>query len=232
MGKKTISTTTGVTVNVQTNSVTTVKKKISWKTFLALIVLLAGVWTSGIYVGRKSVVEQPPVYVKGDTVTVTVSTPEPVEVRVPCDTMDIIKNCVKNGKYAEMFPERIVETVKYVPTREDTVKTILRDWATERVYEEKVFDVDTLGTATVKAKVQYNRISYLEAEVVPAVKEVGYVVPPKKFIPAIGAGLSTRPSYMLEGGVFINDKYGAFLMYERDWIAKKNIVGISGIYKF
>ena len=230
---KTKTIQTGVTVNVNaTTSVEEEKETFNWgRVILILILMFLSAW-GGFFKGKNSIVPLPPIYIPGDTVRVEMPYPVPIEVNKPCDSLDIIKACVASGKYEEFFPKNIIETIKYVPTREDTVNTILNDWATERIYEEKILDVDTLGSATVRAKVQYNRILDMSAEVVPAIKEVRYIIPPRKFVPAIGVGMDTKPDISMDFGGFIQDKYGLFFEYQRDMYFKKNVFGINVMYKF
>ena len=181
--------------------------------------------------GNVEPIVQPPIYVPGDTTYIDVPTPTPVYIKTPADTADIIADCVASGKYWELFPEKVRDSISYVPIAEDTL-AIIRDWATARMYEEKVFDVDTLGTATVKALVQYNRLEQLSAVVVPAVKNVPYIIPPKKISPFVGAGFNSASCVSVSGGLFVNEKWGGLVTYQKDINTKTNIVGAEILYKF
>lgn len=236
MGKKKNSgnnvVITGVTLSLQTNSGAK-PKKFKWGKFflhLLYVLLLLG---GGTFWGTKLVkpIEQEPIYIQGEPVEIEVPYPVPVKVKEPCDTMDIIKDCVQNGKYAEFFPERIKDSLVYIPTSKDTL-AIVNDWGTERMYEETVYNSDSLGTAVVNATVKYNRLTYLNAEIIPVVKEVPYLIEPKKISPFVGFGFTTDVSLLLQGGVFIKDDWGGSLIYQYDVVNKKNVFGVSALYKF
>lgn len=214
-----------------------IKKNEKW--FKLGLVILAAVllFLLGLKVGRQvaeknfkptTVIE----YVKGDTITDTVYTPKPVYVKTPADTADIIKACVKDGIYTELFPEKVVEKLIEVPTKEDTT-AIIRDWGTKRVYEETLFDSDTLGTCKINAEVQYNRLNTYSYEFTPVIKQVTdtkYLT--KKFGPFIGAGVMTNPSVVGMAGIFIDDKYGAAFNYQYEWELKKQNYGVTLFLKF
>ena len=202
-----------------------------WKA--ALIALIAiGLVVGGFFLGRKTIKIDPPgvIYVPGDTVSVDVPYPVPVEVIKPIDTMNVILACLKSGKYYELFPERVRDSIVYV-TKEDTT-AIIRDWATERLYEEKMFDIDTVGTAIVRAKVQYNRLTWLNTSFVPVTKVVTQPYQIKKYSPFVGIGLTTQPSALGQAGLFFNEKYGFSGLYMYDWELNKHIFGTSFLLKF
>lgn len=144
--------------------------------------------------------------------------------------MNVILSCIKSGKYYELFPERVRDSIIYV-TKEDTTNVLL-DWATERWYSEKVFDSDTLGTGVVNARVQYNRLTWLGSTFTPVQKVVITPQPLKKYAPFFGGGITTMPSFITQGGLFINDKYGFSALYMYDWNVKTHIVGTTFLYKF
>ena len=220
---------TTVNVTVENKEVKSGKGKT-----VALLLLLIASFFGGAIFERKntpSPTEKPPVYIKGDTVKILVSTPEPVYVSRPADTADIIMAAVKKGKFSELFPKIKEDSLVYVPTSEDTL-AIIRDWATVRVYEKTVLDNDTLGFAKVTATVQYNRIDSLGAVVVPVIKKVPYEIPPKKISPFVATGVSTQPSFIMEGGLIFDGKWGGALMYQRDLMQKKNAYGLMVVRKF
>lgn len=222
----------GTTISIDVENSSTTSQGGGWWKLVLILLLMVGAF----FGGRKSMgnvepIEQPPIYIPGDTVKIEVPKPVPVSVKVPADTADIIAECVASGKYWELFPEKVRDSISYVPIPQDTLE-IIRDWATARMYEEKVFDVDTLGTATVKALVQYNRLEMLSADVVPAVKNVPYIIPPKKISPFVGAGFNSASCVSVSGGVFVNEKWGGLVTYQKDINAKTNIVGAEILYKF
>lgn len=203
------------------------------KTILTLI-LMAAFGAGGFLTGRKTIspiTVDKPIYIPGDTIKIEVPVPTPVYVTRPADTADIIAKCVRDGIYAELFPEKVRDSLIYVPTAEDTLE-IVRDWATERYYEKKIFDVDTLGTATVRAKTQYNRITEMSAEVIPVVKTVTQVMPQKKYEPFVGLGATTYPSVMVQAGSFIDGKWGGALVFQKDVKDKGKSFGVAVVRKF
>lgn len=232
--KQTAKVTTGITVNIESNTITEQKKPRNSKAIaITVIFLILSSFFGGTFLGKKMVklVPQDPIYINGDTVKVEVPCPTPVYVNKPCDTLNIIMDCFKNGKYAEFFPEKVRDSLIYIPTSEDTL-AIIRDWATERAYEEKIMDSDTTGSATIRAITQYNRLTSLEADINPVIKEVPYIVGPDLISPFVGVGISTNSSFNVQGGLFIKDDWGGSLMYQYDWQTKQNIWGINVMYKF
>lgn len=231
MGKKNKNS---ATISIGVESASSQPQGGGWWKLVFILLLLAGSFFGGRKVGIDSVGEPtplPPEYIPGDTVKIEVPTPVPVYVKSPADTADIIAECVASGRYWELFPEKVRDSIAYVPISQDTLE-IIRDWATAKMYEEKVFDVDTLGTATVKATVQYNRLAMLSANVVPAVKNVPYIIPPKKISPFVGAGFNSASCVSVSGGLFVNEKWGGLITYQKDINAKTNIVGAEILYKF
>lgn len=208
------------------------KKKAAIVATLAVLLLV-----TGFFVGRKTIrIEAPKpeiVYVPGDTVKIPFDNPvpTPVYIKTPADTSDIIRAAVRSGKFDDLFPTHVKDSIIYI-TKEDT-SAIVWDWATERFYKEKVFDIDTLGTAFINAKTQYNRLEILGTTFVPVQKVVNTnTILMKKFSPFVGAGITTMPSYVISGGMIFDDKYGAALMFQRDWKANRNSAGVEIIYKF
>lgn len=202
-----------------------------WKTaliFLCGLILL----TLGFFVGRRTIKTPEPnvIYVPGDSIHVELPYPVPVEVIKPVDTANVILACIESGKYYELFPEKVRDSIVYV-TKEDTT-TVLRDWATERFYEETLFDVDTVGTAIVRAKVQYNRLSWMNSTFTPVTKVIYTPQPIKKYSPFVGLGLTTMPTVATQAGVFFEDKYGFSGLYQYDWVNNKHIFGSVFLLKF
>jgi hypothetical protein len=197
-----------------------------------LILAMLGI---GFFAGRKTMppVQLPPetVYLPGEPVVVEKPYPDPVYVRVPADSANIIAECVRDGKFKELFPERVRDSIIYL-TKEDTA-AVIRDWATERYYDEQVFDIDTVGTATVNAKVQYNRIEYMRTTFVPVQKATTVTnVVGKKYSPFVGMGITTMPEVVVNGGMYFDDKYGASLLYEYNWGLDRHAIGLMGTIKF
>ena len=208
------------------------KKKIA-KT-IGIIALVAGLLGTGFFTGRQTIkhkTDTVTVYLPGEPVEIKVDNPVPVYVKVPADTANIIADCIKSGKFTDLFPTITKDSIVYV-SKEDTA-AVLRDWATERLYEQKVFDIDTVGTAVVKAKAQYNRITWITTTFTPVVKQTTVTTTVgKKYAPFVGAGVTTMPDVVVNAGMFFDDKYGASLMYEYNWDIKKHAVGLMATYKF
>jgi hypothetical protein len=209
------------------------EKNINWWK-VALIALVAfGLLAGGFILGRRTI-DPPtppgPIYVPGDTVYVDKPYPEPVYVNKPTDTANVILACIKSGRYYELFPEKVRDSLIFV-TPEDS-SLVIRDWATERFYVEKLFDCDTVGTLTVKAKTQYNRLEWLNTTFVPVTKVIAKPTPVKKYAPFAGGGITTSPSVLGQAGVFFDDKYGFSGVYQYDWDRKKHVVGTAFLLKF
>lgn len=202
---------------------------------IEIIAVLALAAAGGFFAGRKTTppTQLPPkvIYLPGKPIEVEKPYPEPVYIKVPADSADIIAECVKSGKFSELFPEKVRDSVVYV-TKEDTA-AVIRDWATERFYNEKVFDIDTVGAATVAAKIQYNRLEFMNVTFVPTHKNTTVTnVVGKKYSPFVGGGITTMPSYVINAGMYFEDKYGAGIIFQRDWKADKSSIGIIATYKF
>lgn len=193
----------------------------------------------GFFGGRLTIKEpgEPEViYLPGEPIYIPVpaepdsTETKPVYIVKPIDTANVIAECIRDGKYPELFPVP-KDSIIYV-TKEDTA-AVLKDWAAERYYKQKVFDIDTVGSAVVEAKSQYNRITWIGTTFTPVTKQV--VMPTlvrKKYSPFIGGGITTMPEIVVNGGMYFDDKYGASLMYEYDWTRKKHAVGVMGTIKF
>lgn len=211
-----------------------------WKILFHIFVII-GIFFSGFFVGRNTIevkTETKIEYIKGDTIEKIINNPVPEYIEMPIDTIDIIKQCIKDGIYTELWPERIVTEVVEI-TKEDTTK-IMQDWATKRVYDETLFSNDSIGSCDVKAEVQYNRMRLLGYTYTPVVKreiETKYMV--KTFSPFIGGGYMNNlweenrdPSLLLTGGVFVKEKYGIQLQFVHGLNTKKDYFGTSFLYKF
>lgn len=164
-------------------------------------------------------------------ITDTVYYPKPQIVHPPIDTADIIAQCVADGKYYELFPERVRDSIVYV-NKEDTT-AIMRDWATEKIYNETLFDIDTVGRCDITAAIQYNTLIQYGYRFVPIMKTVETKeVRTKKFSPFIGVGLTTAPTIVGQAGVFFEERYGLNIMYQQGYQDKINIWGATFMYKF
>ena len=196
---------------------------------------------SGFFIGRSTIKEIEIVrteYIKGDTITNTIEKPIPDYIEKPIDTLNIIKDCIKNGIYQELWPEKLI--TEYIQTTSDDTLRIIQDWATKRTYEELLFQTDTIGTCNVKLELQYNRLKSVMYNYQPIIKKVveeKYKI--RTFSPFIGIGYMTNPwdevknpLFNLNGGVFIKEKYGIQVNFMHMLKSKNDYVGGSFLYKF
>jgi hypothetical protein len=197
----------------------------------------------GFYLGRKTVKEGEThteiVYVEGETIIDSIPYPVPQYVIKPTDTADIIRKCVKDGIYAELFPERIA--TEYVEIMKEDTAEIIKDWGTKRMYSETLFDSDTVGKCVVDASVQYNRLSLLSYSYTPITKTVTITERRVKFFsPYVGVGALLRNDFTcytnvipsVNGGFFIKEKFGLNIQYGKDFGTGNNLYGVSLQYKF
>lgn len=216
------------------------KENIKILTFFLILIF----FFIGFYVGRKTIKKETTnvdiIYIKGDTITDSISYPLPYEVIKPIDTLDIIKKCINDGIYSDLFPEKIIK--EYVTFTSDDTLAIINDWATRRNYSEVLFDVDTIGKCNIDISLQYNRIANLKYEYIPIqkiIKEKENKI--KHFSPFIGIGtkyynnrnldiIELNPS--LTFGFYINERYGINFSYDRMLNEKNNLYGISFLFKF
>lgn len=215
-----------------------IEKKQKILIYIALIIILLG---AGFLIGRKTmkVKEITKIeYIKGDTIRETIIKPIPEFVQSPIDTVDIIKQCIKDGLYKELWPERVI--TEYVEiTKEDTTK-ILKDWATKRIYDKTLFQNDSIGTFKVKTEIQYNRLQLMDYKFEPTIKTITnteFIV--KKFSPFVGVGYLTNPwdeirnpIITVNGGFFIKERYGIQAQYMRTLKTKNDFIGGSVMIKF
>ena len=200
---------------------------------LIFISAAIAVWLLGFFLGRGTITKKKVTeikYLPMERVTGTIVVPTPVKEIIPPDTVNIIKECVKKGKFTELFPPREKDTI--IITKKDT-STVLSDWATQRFYSSTLFDNDTIGKFSYNADVQYNRLQTFDYTFTPVTKTVTvkelYV---KKFSPFIGAGIADGPFFVATGGAFFNEKWGASLLYMRDTKQRYNNFGGMVLYKF
>lgn len=211
-----------------------------WEIIFYTFIILA-LFFSGFFIGRSTIetkIETKIEYVKGDTITNVIYKPKPEYIQLPVDTLNIIKQCIKDGIYQELWPEKIVTEVVEI-TKEDTTK-IMVDWANKRIYNEILFNNDTLGFCSVNTEVQYNRMRVLGYKFTPITKQITetkYVV--KTFSPFIGIGYMDNPwndirepSILFNGGLFIKEKYGLQLQLMHNMNSEKDYLSASFLYKF
>lgn len=211
-----------------------------WKIAVYCIVVIV-IFILGIFTGRKTVRTEIE-YVRGETITDTVFLPSAVEERPPVDTLGIIEQCIADGIYSDIWPERIdtllsTDTV-YMPTAADT-SAILADWATRRTYSDTLFNSEESGHFDYYAEVQYNRLMNFSYRHIPVTKQITEIKDGSKILsPFIGMGYSVNtigdknPMLLLNAGLFVKEKYGIYIMYQRGLVLNDDYIGGGITYKF
>ena len=209
-------------------------------TILSLLIIL-GLFGVGFYLGRKTIKTDTKIvteYIKSDTIRDTLYYPQPIKIIEPIDTLNIIKQCIKDGIYSELWPEKVI--TEYIEvTKQDTTK-IMKDWATKRLYSETLFQNDSIGSCIVDAEVQYNRMKLIGYNYTPITKQVTETIyKTKLFSPFMGGGYlinpweeKRNPIITLNGGVFIKEKYGLQIQYMRTLNSKNDYIGGNVLIKF
>lgn len=179
-----------------------------WK--ITLIILgIIGLFLFGIYVGKKTFKPQIIEHTEYITLPAQTDTVPPIIIKEKIDTGKLIKQCIKDGIYQELFPEKIVYITDTVELDKTDSTKIMQDWITKREYEATLFDVDTLGKCSIKTVVQYNRLGDINYTFSPIQKQSTKTeVVTRKYLPFIGGGITTFPSIGVEAGLFINQSYG------------------------
>jgi hypothetical protein len=96
-----------------------------WKIafYITMVVFLLAL---GFFLGRKTVKEPETQivteYIEGEKITDTLYYPKPYKVVVPADTLGIIQQCIKDGIYKELWPEKVV--TEYIEVNKSVSDTI------------------------------------------------------------------------------------------------------------
>lgn len=144
------------------------------------------------FIGRSTRnVEEVIRYVKGDTVTDTITVPVPVKEYVPSDPELIYRDRVV-----------YVDTGKVIIKEVDSAK-ILKDWITEREYYFNVYE-DEYGTLDVNQKIQYNRLKHFSYTRTP-IQKVITQYRKDTFIPFISGSYNSFGTAGVGGGIFYRD---------------------------
>ena len=122
--------------------------KVKLLVYVALCLLVFG---GGIWLGYKI---RKPVVIEKEPEKVVVTEWKEKEVIVPPDTMDIMRVLIEKG----------------IVRRYDDTTAVLRDYATERVYDTVMVFKDG-GSLGIQANVQYNRVESLAYSYNPVVQE-------------------------------------------------------------
>lgn len=204
-----------------------------WKIAVIAIAALTLFW-GGFYLGRSRdpevITKEVVKYVELPPIHDSIPYPKPYKVVEPVDSMNIIMEAKMSGLLAELFPNEGKDTV-YV-TEKDTTAA-LRDWATERLYSETLFDSDTLGRFSFDAMVKYNRLASFDYTFIPVQKQTETTIKTtRKFLPYLGAGIATDGALIGQGGMFFHQDAGFAVQYRYDTQLKQNSVGAMFLYMF
>lgn len=203
----------------------------NWWKIAVFAIAAALLFGLGFYLGRKKdpdvVIKTEVKYVELPPIHDTIDKPVPYKVTEPVDTANVIMDAIRNGLLTELFPEK-KDTV-YI-TKEDT-STVVRDWGTERLYAETLFDSDTLGKFTLNAAVQYNRLLNLDYTFIPIQKQTETTIrTTRKFLPYLGMGFDTGKGLLGQGGIFIHQDAGFAVQYRYDTQLKQSTFG--GLFQY
>ena len=198
-----------------------------------IAIVALGLFWLGFYIGRSrdpEVITKTEVkYVELPPIHDSIPKPVPYKVVEPVDSMNIIMEAKMSGLLAELFP---VEKDTVFVTKEDTA-AVVKDWATERLYRETLFDLDTLGKFTFNAAVQYNRLASFDYTFVPIQKETETTIKTtRRYLPYLGAGMALNGSIMAQGGMFFHQDAGFAIQYQYDPKLKQNAVGGMFLWMF
>ena len=208
-------------------------KELNWWKIAVIAIVALGLFWLGFYIGRSrdpEVITKTEVkYVELPPIHDSIPKPVPYKVIEPVDSMNIIMEAKMSGLLAELFP---VEKDTVFVTKEDTA-AVVKDWATERLYRETLFDLDTLGKFTFNAAVQYNRLASFDYTFVPIQKETETTIKTtRRYLPYLGAGMALNGSIMAQGGMFFHQDAGFGIQYQYDPKLKENTVGAMFLWMF
>ena len=167
-----------------------------------IIALCVFIFIAGFAIGRKTIeaVERI-VYVKGDSITGTLTNLTPVSETIPDNpVLPLLRDTI------------YLDNIIYVHEVVDTA-AIINDYITNREYAHILFDTPTLGKLSLFETVQYNKLSEVQYEFFPIYKEVTvYKVP--VWQPYFSASYSTFNVAGVGGGVFYRN-FGAEYQYQK-----------------
>jgi hypothetical protein len=174
----------------------------------------------GFFTGRKTISYKTEVkYVPGEMIAGEVRT----------DTL-IVRETIPANPVLPVIPDTVYrnDTV-YVSQKVDTA-AIIADYIPLRDYASVLFDNPTQGKFSIHTSVQYNKLSALDWEFTPVVREVTkYRI--KVMQPYAGVSYNTFNFFTAAAGMFYYD-IGIDLQYIRDLNENKTGYGIGINYKF
>ena len=155
---------------------------------LFLLIFVAGIWL-GYAIRKPKAIEEK----KSEPEKVVVTEWREKEVKVPVDTMDIMRVLIEKG----------------IVRRYDDTMAVLRDYVTERVYDTVVVFKDG-GSLGLTANIQYNRIESLAYAYHPVVQKKMNNVRPwisLGYFDGIYMGYGVLLKNRVQVGVMTNGKY-------------------------
>lgn len=208
--------------------------EVNWWKISVIIIAVLALFGLGFYIGRardpETIVKEKVEYVELPAIHDTLWKPKPYAVIEPVDSLNIIMEAKLSGLLAELFPNEGKDTVYVTPA--DTV-AIIKDWATERHYKEKLFDSDTLGRFSFDATVRYNRLTEFDYTFVPIQKQVETTIKTtRKYLPYVGAGFDTGIGVTGQAGIFFHQDAGFAIQYRYDTQLKQSQFGGQFLYMF
>lgn len=154
---------------------------------LFLLIFVAGIWL-GYAIRKPKEMEK-----KSEPEKVIVTEWREKEVKVPVDTMDIMRVLIERG----------------IVRRYDDTMAVMRDYVTERVYDTVVVFKDG-GSLGIQTNVQYNRVESLAYAYHPVVKKKMNNVRPwisLGYFDGIYMGYGLLLKNRVQVGVMTNGKY-------------------------
>lgn len=155
---------------------------------LFLLIFVAGIWL-GYAIRKSKAMEEK----KNEPEKVVVTEWREKEVKVPADTMDIMRILIEKG----------------IVRRYDDTMAVLKDYVTERVYDTVVVFKDG-GSLGLTANIQYNRVESLAYQYQsPVQKKINNVRPwiSLGYFDGIYMGYGLLLKNRVQVGVMTNGKY-------------------------
>ena len=125
------------------------------------------------------------------------------------------------------------DVIVYTPTPKDTaesLKTVLDDWNTKRVYANNLFKDSMNGIFDYDITIQYNKLQNFKYEFTP-IKTIITKERIRVLQPFVGANYSTLDVVGIGGGFFYHD-LGLEVLYNKNYVNGDNGISFGLKYKF
>lgn len=211
---------------------------ISFKNILYALILLALIFGAGFWVGwlsnKQEVPEQTIIKwedgdgVSGEVAMDEVTTTEtiPNEVILPKDIFEQMKRTISDAAHQKLLASKAIDCdcnkeliVRQSPGNDSLhiYRAVYADYTKIRKDHVSIFDIDTLGTLTVDATIQFNRSHAYGYDFKPKIKTINNNFKPKPitFIPFLSSSYSTT-DYLGMGGGFFYHNLGFEYQYQID----------------